>query len=75
MIQLELPLFPTTGDPCPVFSVGQRCRYYLNHRGDHTFGGGFHDPVHLKRCDIPQEHAAHAWVDQPLACSGRSHDH
>jgi len=70
VIQLELPL--STGEPCPVFSVGQQCRYYLNHNGDHTFGGGFHDPVHLRRCATPEQHPAHAWVDQPLACSGRS---
>jgi hypothetical protein len=70
MIQLELP-FPATREPCPVFSVGQRCRFYLNHGGDHTFGGGMGDPIHLHRCAISEEHPAHAWVDQPWACSGR----
>lgn len=70
--QLELPLFPT---PCPVFSVGQPCRYYDGHldRGyDHTFGGGLCDPVHLKHCPQPAEHPAHAWEDGKTtwACDG-----
>jgi hypothetical protein len=70
--QLELPLFPLTGEPCKHFSVSQRCRYHAGHRGDHTFGGGMGDPVQLRRCAIPAEHPAHAWPDGLTACSGRS---
>jgi hypothetical protein len=68
--QLELPLFQAAG-ACQVFSYDQRCRFYDGHRGDHTFGGGMGDPIHLRRCPIPEEHPTHAWVDEPLACSGR----
>lgn len=67
-VQLELPL--TTGDPCQVFSVGQQCRYYADHDGDHTFGGGMHDPVHLRQCGTPEQHPAHVWPDGAYACTG-----
>lgn len=67
--QLELPLFR---EPCQTFSVGQQCRYYASHSGDHTFGGGLHDQVHLRRCGEPGEHPAHVWPDGAYACSGRS---
>lgn len=66
--QLELPLFR---EPCQTFSVGQRCRYYADHDCDHSFGGGLHDPVHLRRCSQPEEHLAHVWPDGSYACSGR----
>lgn len=46
---------------CPSISNGQQCRYAADHNGPHTFGGGLQDPVSNKRCELPQEHDAHAW--------------
>lgn len=68
--QLELPLLELR-EPCQTFSVGQRCRYYVSHSGDHTFGGGLNDPVHLRRCSEAKRHPAHMWPDGAYACSGR----
>lgn len=68
--QLELPLLELR-EPCGAFSVGQRCRYYADHSCDHSFGGGMHDSMHLRRCGEPEQHPAHVWPDGTYACSGR----
>lgn len=46
---------------CPHISNGQQCRYYADHEGKHTFGGGLQDSVSLRHCELPHEHDAHAW--------------
>lgn len=59
---------------CPHISNGQQCRYYAEHEGDHSFGGGLGDPVTARRCKIGLEHAAHAWNsagDEWHTCSGK----
>lgn len=57
---------------CPHISNGQQCRYYADHDGKHTFGGGLTDPVSLRHCGEPAEHDAHAWLDgkDTYSCSG-----
>lgn len=56
---------------CQTFSVGQCCRYFDGHSGDHSFGGGMNDPIHLRHCAQLEQHAAHMWPDGSYACSGR----
>jgi hypothetical protein len=58
---------------CHVISMGIQCRYYDQHKGDHTFGGGMGDPVQLRHCDRTTKHAAHAFKDgdgKAWACGG-----
>lgn len=71
-IQLELPLFPTTREPCPVISAGQSCRFYADHANDCSFGGGLKDPIEARHCPRNNRHEPHAWPqDKPAhACSG-----
>lgn len=57
---------------CPVESHGHQCRYYANHDGKHSYGGGVGDPVDTRRCKIAREHDSHAWNDRDgwHSCSG-----
>lgn len=48
---------------CPNISNGEQCRYYANHEGPHTFGGGLKDPVSNRHCTLLTGHDAHAWKD------------
>lgn len=78
------PDLPAGLTQCDTWSAGVRCRYALDpdtgkHEGDHTFGGGMGDPVHLKHCDDRDGHPAHAWrpnagKGEPFACSGLALD-
>lgn len=78
------PDLPAGLTQCDTWSAGVRCRYALDpdtgkHEGDHTFGGGMGDPVHLKHCGDRDGHPAHAWrpnagKGEPFACSGLALD-
>lgn len=60
---------------CPHISNGQQCRYYADHAGKHTYGGGLGDPVSPKRCELPHEHEPHAWNPKGndwFTCSGEA---
>lgn len=65
----------TTLQQCPHISNTQQCRYASGHEGPHTFGGGLQDPVSNRRCELPEEHDAHAWNPRKgewFNCSGRA---